>query len=453
MKEQGLSGYSVGQIIESYRQKAAGPVEVARMCIERVERLEGKYQAWVCFSPDKLLEQAGAVEARLAEGDEIRALEGVPVGVQDIFNTIDFPTGMGSSAWQGFTPGNDARVVYHVKTAGGVVPGKTVTSEFGAHAPAKTLNPHDITRTSGAATCGSAVAVALGMVPVSLGVQAADAIIRSASYCGVYGCKPSFGLIPRTGMLKCADSLDTIGYFAGRLEDLERVFDAVRVHGLDYPVSNAALNDPARQNKPHSRPWRVALTRNHVWKYAYPYAREAFEGWAKKLSGVSDIEVTEIDPPPDMELAQDVHRTIYDRAITHYYRKELTETYSPVLKEILKRGEAIPVPDYHRALRTQESLARCMDDLLQSYDVMISLSTAGEAPLLGENEVPDPAALMWTLTHLPVISAPVFTSPGGLPFGAQLAARRYNDHLLFKFAACLCSEGMLPEGVNPETTV
>lgn len=449
-----LFNMDISQIHEGFRKKEISPVDIAHECIAQVEKLEDKYHAWVVFDNDLLLRQADGAAQYINKGGVIRSLEGIPVGIKDIFNTIDFPTQMGSPLWKDFTPGNDARVVYYLKEAGGLVPGKAVTAEFAVHALNDTLNPHDVTRTPGTSSSGSAVAIALRMLRVAIGTQTAGSIVRPASFCGIYGCKPSFGLIPRTGMLKTTDSLDTIGFFTAFYKDIERVFDVLRVHGPDYPFSYAALKDTSRQAKPLGRPWRVALVKTHTWKHAYPYAQEALLSWAKRLAEFPDVDVTEADLPSEMGRSHEVHSTIYDRTLAYYFQEEFkrAELVSPIMYEIIKHGNRISVEDYKLALKEQEKMAHSMESFFGSYDILISLSTAGEAPPRDVVERPDPA-LMWTMTHLPVINVPVFVSLGGLPFGLQIASRRYNDLLLFKFADYLYSLGLIPDGPNPSVKI
>jgi len=453
MKKNGFLDLSVRAIHEGYRQKTISPREVAKCCIERVEQLDKHYRAFECFSPERLFEQAALTEQRLAAGLPLRPLEGIPVGVKDIFNTSEFPTQMGSPLWKDFCPGNDARVVFNLRQAGAIVPGKTVTAEFAVHTLGDTVNPHAIDRTPGTSSSGSAVAIVTGMVPVALGTQTAGSIVRPASFCGVYGCKPSFGLIPRTGSLKTTDSLDTVGFFTTHLEDMETVFDVLRVHGLDYPISHRLLNDPTRQEKPIGRPWRVALVKTHTWEHAPEYAKNALFEWARALSQDAGIEVIEKDIPLEMTEAHGVHSTIYDCTLAYYFQEEFKkkELVSPIMNEIIERGQSVTPLQYQQALKRQEDLAATMDAFFNEFDVLISLSTAGEAPLRGELEKPDPA-LIWTLTHLPVISAPVFLSPAGIPYGAQLVSRKYNDILLFKFAGYLRDRGLITPGPQPVLT-
>lgn len=441
---------SIKDILKKTGNKEITPEEIAKQCIERIREYNDKYKVWVCYDEKKLNEQSEMSSERIRSGETIRNLEGIPVGVKDIFNTYDFPTQMGSPLWKGFTAGNDARVVYYLKEAGAVIPGKTDTAEFAVHAIGNCLNPHDISRTPGTSSSGSAVAVALGMVPAAIGTQTAGSIVRPASFCGVYGCKPSFGLIPRTGMLKTTDSLDTIGFFTSKYEDLQTMFEVIRVHGSNYPLSDNALNDEKRQNKSPDKPWKIAFVKTHTWENAFDYAKESITEFVKKINDLNEAEVEFAELPESVRHSHTVHQTIYDKTLSYYFQEELQnpELISPVMNEIFVRGRKISVEQYHKALRDQELITNDMDGFFQKYDVLISLSTAGEAPPREETERPDPS-LIWTLSHLPVVCAPAFVSPGGLPFGVQFVTRKYNDKLLFRFTDYLRESGLIPEGTNP----
>jgi Asp-tRNA(Asn)/Glu-tRNA(Gln) amidotransferase A subunit family amidase len=443
--------HGVRELLAGYTSGAFTPTDAAAACRAAVVRHEFDVHAWVRFDGELLHNAAAATEARLARGEPLRALEGIPVAVKDIFNTADFPTQMGSALWAGFTPGNDARAVFHLRRAGALIPGKTVTAEFAVHTLGKTLNPWAPERTPGTSSSGSAVAVATGMVPLALGTQTAGSIIRPASFTGVWGMKPSFGLIPRTGMLKTTDSLDTVGFFAGHAGDLGIALDALRVDGRDYPISHAAFTDQARQaapsQRPDRRPWRVALLRPPVGSHAPAYAKSAIEGWgwlAERAFGPR-IELIEPELPYELAECHRVHATIYNRALAYYFKAEhaKAELVSPVMNALIEAGLRIGAAEYEGALERQVELARIAERFTRGFDVGVTLATAGEAPLRHVEEAPD-SALMWTLVQLPAIGAPVFRSPRGLPFGLQLIARRYNDPLLLKFVAEAVQVGLLP---------
>ena len=436
---------TIGELIKKFVRKELRPSEAFAAAISNIKELDPKYFAWVTYADSSHIERIDSEERKFAIDPE-RLLEGIPVGVKDIYNTADFPTQMGSPLWKDFTPGNDARAVYHLKRQGANVVGKTVTAEFAVHALDKTLNPYDVTRTPGTSSSGSAVAVSLGMVPAATGTQTAGSIVRPASFCNAYGCKPSFGTIPRTGMLKTTDSLDQIGFFSVYGQDLRRVFESMRVRGKDYPISDAALSDLSRQTKPKERPWKVGFARTHTWDLASQYARDAIEQFITRLSNEKDVSVSDAPLPPAMQKTHEIHQTIYDKSLAYYFKDEYKQSdfVSPIMNEIIARGNETPTDAFQAALAAQNGLIYDMDAYLEDFDVLISLSTAGEAPLREVTETPDPA-LMWTLTHLPVVSVPQFKSPSGLPFGMQIVARKYNDRLMFDFLDHLDQLGLIPK--------
>ncbi|BBU63721.1 glutamyl-tRNA amidotransferase subunit A [Methylosinus sp. C49] len=441
--------FSISEIHSQMETGRLHPIDVAEECISRVKRFDRDYRPWVCFDPEALRRGADAVKERLASKQPLRSLEGIPLGIKDVFNTSDFPTEMGSEIWRGFTPGNDARVVYYLRMAGGLIAGKTVTAEFAVHALNETLNPHNVELTPGTSSSGSAVGVALGMVPVALGTQTGGSIIRPASFCGIYGFKPSFGLLPRTGSLKTTDSLDTIGFFVSHPSDLRRVLEASRVHGPNFPFSYSALKDDKRQSKPKERPWRVALVKTHTWRHAPDYAKDALLRFATKLDQ-HGVHIFERELPAEMEQAHQVHSVIYDKCLSYYFREEYKTQgrISEVMRNMIARGEQITGGQFHAALEMQNRLIAEMDRFLSDTDAIISLSTAGAAPKRHVLEELDPA-LMWTLTHLPAISVPAFQSPQGAPFGLQIAARKYNDHLLLNLIDDLWMSGLAPASPSP----
>ena len=434
--------HSIADIAAQLDAGKLEPQDLTAASLENIRELDETYHAWVTYRTPAAPRSSGGSSQPSAERP---LLPGIPVGIKDIFNTVDFPTQMGSHLWKDFTPGNDARAVFNLKRQGAAVVGKTVTAEFAVHALNETLNPHDSTRTPGTSSSGSAVAIALGMVPLATGTQTAGSIVRPASFCGVYGCKPSFGFVPRTGTLKTTDSLDTIGFFVAHEEDLKRSFDALRVSGKDYPISDAAINDVSRQHKPENRPWRVAFTRTHTWEHAPPYARDSLEQCISKLSNQKGIEIIDGELPELMRRAHEVHAIIYNKSLSYYFKGEHTQSdfVSPIMNELIASGAATSVEQFREAIDTQNSIIRGMDAFFGGIDVLVSLSTAGEAPARDVAELPDPA-LMWTLAHLPVVSVPQFKSPNGLPFGMQVAARKYNDYLLFEFLDHLRSLAMIP---------
>lgn len=418
--------------------------QVIRESLSRIEATDAALQAFVCVAKEAAVVAAQGIDRLRKAERPLGPLAGVPIGVKDIFNTIDMPTQMGSELWKGFQPGNDARVVASLRLAHGIIVGKTATAEFAVHALGSTKHPRDANRNPGTSSTGSAVAVAVGDVPVALGTQTAGSIVRPASYCGIYGFKPSFGLLPRTAMLKTTDSLDSVGMLARHAEDLRPLFDVMRVHGLDFPLSHAALNDPSRQKKPADRPWRIGLARPYTWSHAHAYAKEALaklvESWKR-----ADIDVVPFEMPAGLDDAHAVHATIYEKTLAYYFSVEAKnhQLISPVLNGMIERGAKITLEEYRTAIDRQDAIARSLDGAFEGIDALATLSVAGEAPLRDEDERPD-SCLLWTLARLPVIGAPALTGPSGLPMGVQLIGRRYNDYRLLSLVEQLVQMELLP---------
>lgn len=439
-----LAEYTASQLLPLLKSREISAREVTQACLDSIARTEPHIHAWTYLDPELALRQADEADAKLAAGSG-GTLCGLPVGVKDIFNTRDMPTQMGSPIFKDFTPGNDARVVHYLRMQDAVMLGKTVTAEFAVHAPGPTSNPHALGYIPGTSSSGSAAAVAAHMVPVALGTQTAGSIIRPASYCGVVGFKPSFGLVPRTAMLKTTDSLDTVGVFARNVDDAALLFDIIRVHGIDFPIAHEILNDKSRQSI-GDRPWRVAVLRGPRWNDAEGYAQQALQDFAARLADVANVHVEHLVLPDSFNRAHDIHATIYDKALAYYFKEEFEAhtLVSPVMYDIVTRGNQLTVDQYQAALRDQNALAHELDALLAArYDIVVDLATGGEA-LKGLDSVDRPDnSLIWSLCGVPSMNLPLFKGPLGMPFGAQIFARRYNDYLLLDFARHLQAQGVL----------
>jgi Asp-tRNA(Asn)/Glu-tRNA(Gln) amidotransferase A subunit family amidase len=440
---------------EIHRDLAAGrrsAVEITQSCFARIDATDKKFHAWVYLAREGALAEAALVDEARARGESLPSLAGVPLGIKDIFNTRDMPTEMGSPIWKGFTPGNDARVVFNARQAGAVALGKTATAEFAVHQLGHTINPHDPTRNPGTSSTGSAVAVATGQVPIALGTQTAGSIVRPASYCGVYGFKPSFGLLPRTGMLKTTDSLDTVGFLSRTPEDLRIVFDVLRVSGRDFPISDTALNDQTRQRKPDRRPWRVLVARPHTWELTEGYARALFDAEMARWSGEGEVTLVEHRLPPETTSAHDIHATIYAKTLAYYFAEEAkrSQLVSPVLNAMIAHGNTVSLDQYKAALARQNTLMARVDAMFEELDIdaLVTLSVAGEAPARDAAEPAD-SCLLWTLCGLPAVNVPAMKGPTGLPIGVQVVARRYNDYRLLGLLDHLKARGLAPRAPHP----
>lgn len=432
---------------------AAGKVGVcdyATACADQVARAEPSVGAWAWHDRDSFLATAAQTAeehaVRLATGCRALRATGVPLAVKDIFNTMDMPTNHGSQMFNDYTPGNDARVVTSLRRAGAIVMGKTVTAELAVHTPGKTRNPLDLSRSCGTSSSGSAAAVAAFMAPWALGSQTAGSTIRPASYCGIYGFKPSFGLLPRTAMLKTTDTLDSVAMMARSVADLSLMFEIMRVRGPNYPVVDHEMNEPARLAKGPG-PWRVGVVQGPKSGLEAVAVRRGIENLSARLSHAGcAVETFELPTPFDQ--AHHVHETIYRRALAYYFKLEwgkFRHQFSDTLSAMIETGLAIPPENYLAATREQSRLAGVLDEALKRFDVVISPATADEAPVGLDTPDIEDHNLVWTMCHLPSITVPLLKGTTGLPVGVQIAARRFNDYIALQFAEFLDT---LEKGIN-----
>jgi Asp-tRNA(Asn)/Glu-tRNA(Gln) amidotransferase A subunit family amidase len=442
---------------EAIRQIQSGELtstELIKSCIRRINALEENTKAWEYFEEEAPMAVAQRIDELRLRGESVGALQGVPIGVKDIFNTEEGTTQMGSPYWKGFTAGNDARVVAALKRKGGILMGKTVTAEFAVHHPGPTVNPHNHSRSPGTSSSGSAAAVAVGMVPLALGTQTAGSTIRPASYCGVYGYKPSFGVVPRTGILKTIDTLDHVTFFARSVADIRLIFDLARVGGKNHPFVYEHLDQCQDGNSPPQ--WRVAFVRGPKWHLAEDYAKAAIQGFSDLLRRENDIQVDEFELPPIYNRVHENHHKIYSKMLFYYFQEEVgdrPDIISDVFKEMVEKGRQFSKQDYFNGLAFQREFQAQVHRDLSGYDIILNLSTSGEAMVgLDTPDKPD-NCLVWTFAHVPALSVPAFKSPSGLPFGAQLVAGKYADYKLLNFAQLLFDRKIINQAPYPTLPV
>jgi Asp-tRNA(Asn)/Glu-tRNA(Gln) amidotransferase A subunit family amidase len=345
------------------------------------------------------------------------------VGVKDIYDTTDMPTENGSVLDSGRRPTRDAWVVSRLRAEGAVVLGKTVTTEYACFAPGPTRNPRDPERTPGGSSSGSAAALAAGVVPLALGSQTNGSVIRPASFCGVHGYKPTFGLVPRTGCLTTSRTLDHPGFFARSLDDVALVTEALTGHDDADPATASLPPPPLLRTlaSPQPVPPRLAFVRGPTWEQAEPGTREAFAELADVLGG--HLHEVELSGPFADAIA--VHRTIWTAELAFHLRSRWergADRLSPQLMALIEDGRAVSAVAYQDALARRGEYVAALESLLDEYDAIVTPAAPGEAPL-GLEATGSPAfCSLWTLAGLPALSLPILQGPAGLPLGCQLVA-------------------------------
>jgi Asp-tRNA(Asn)/Glu-tRNA(Gln) amidotransferase A subunit family amidase len=410
--------------------------DFTRACLDRIAEVEGEVQAFIHLDPEHALAQARALDCHRADGGRLGPLHGVPVGIKDIIDTADYPTECGSPLLAGRRPDADATVVRKLREAGAVIIGKTVTTEFAYFHPGKTRNPRDVTRTPGGSSSGSAAAVAAGMVPLAIGSQTNGSMIRPASFCGVFGIKPSHGLVSRAGALTLSRNLDHIGVFARSLEDLALALDCVVGHDPADPDSRpyASPSFRAGMAEPPPLPPSFALVRTPMWDKADAEARAALEDFAKEVGA------REVDLPDDYRAAWDGQRAIMaaDMAYNLGAFADKGGEVSKRFRELIEEGRKVTANQYLAAVRDARRYAeRMMGIFEQLSDAIITLSARGVAPQ-GLGATGDPVfCTLWSLTGFPSLNLPLLADDAGLPIGVQLVGAPGRDERLLRTANAL----------------
>jgi Asp-tRNA(Asn)/Glu-tRNA(Gln) amidotransferase A subunit family amidase len=352
---------STSEIAAAVRGRSATAEQTVRAALTRVEANEPRVEAWEHLDARLALEAARRLDQNGASGP----LAGVPVGVKDIIDTADQPTANGTVTDAGRRPRDDATAVARLRRAGAVILGKTVTTELACGASNKTRNPLDLSRTPGGSSSGSAAAIAAGMVPLALGSQTAGSVIRPGAFCGVWAMKPSYGLIPRTGMLTLSHTLDHVGFFGRSAQDLALGIDAIS--GDDGRDEAGAGQPPSRLSaalkEPIGRP-RLAFLRSFAWPEMEPACAERFESLAERL-GAEPIELGDV-----FDGAYPVHQTVMFREFSHYlwhYYVRDGGRLSDMLRDRLLRGHGIGADDYFTSLAQLHTMRTRFAGMLKGY--------------------------------------------------------------------------------------
>jgi len=435
-----LNWLSATDAARAVRDGAISSEQLVEACLTRIREAEPDVQAWQFLDPEHALRQARELDDRRRQGGPTGPLHGVPVGIKDIIDTTDMPTEDGTPLHAGRAPDDDATVVAMLRQAGAVIMGKTVTTECAYFHPGKTRNPHNPEHTPGGSSSGSAAAVAAGMVPLALGSQTNGSTIRPASFCGVYGFKPTHGLVPRGGMLRLSRALDHVGLFARSIEDIALLGEQIVGFDERDPDTRARARPPfvatAAQEPP--MPPRFAFVRGPSWERIEKETEEAFAELAESLGGA----VQQIDLPlPGDVLAW--HRTLMEAEMAANLDLEWEkgrDKLSEPLRKLLERGRAVPALEYQRALARIPLLNKALAEIFENVDAILTPAAPGTAPK-GLGATGDPSfCTLWTLCGTPAISLPLMQGGNGLPLGVQLVGARHGDARLLRTARWLVGE-------------
>jgi len=399
--------------IATAAQLAAGTLDAATMLADTLARIDAQDAALGAFVA---LLSPGAAREQLAQLREASGpLQGLPVAIKDIFDTAGLPTSYGSALYAGANSRCDAAIVGAIRRAGGLVIGKSSTTEFAYLHPTATRNPNAPGRTPGGSSAGSAAAVAAGLVPFAVGTQTGGSIIRPASYCGVTGFKPSFGLLPTAG-LKCFSwSLDTVGLFAPSVAEVAWFAQAVSGHALALEAAQAT---PAK-------PWVVGVPDAYPWGPVSPSAQRAIEAGSQALraAGARVLGITLPVWMKDVFEAQDVIQG-YEawRALAREVDRldQQPEALSAVLRDYLMAARHISAQAYEAAQQTAWQARLACTDWFGQFDVLMTPSAPDEAPPGYGSTGASTFNRAWTLLGLPCVNVAGAVGVNGFPMGLQI---------------------------------
>ena len=419
---------TTNELIGKMRDGQISSVEVCNQYIDRINKFEKDVKAWSYFDRKKLLEKALEADVYRKSGKPLGPLHGLPIAVKDIIGTLDMPTECGTVIRKNMSGAQDAEVINLLKIAGALVMGKTETTELAYFHPGKTTNPHDYSRTPGGSSSGSAAAVAAHMAPLSIGSQTNGSVIRPASYCGVVGYKPSYGLISRSGVLKQSDKLDHIGIFGKSVEDVallakslikKDLYDTSTIHYSADEMLKICREGPLFEPK-------FIFYKTDSWKNIDKESQKSFEFLIKNFK--KNIEVFETpsyfkDIPRYHKI---IHETDMSNNFQNYY-KQSKKKLSKKIVEAIERGQKYAAKDYAEAIDFMKQSYESYKEVFEDYHGVLTPATTGVADKSLKSTGSPEFCTVWTYMGFPSISLPLLTGTNNLPLGVQLIGNKLDD--------------------------
>jgi len=413
-------------------------VKLVKSCLARIAETDGMIKAWAFLDEGAALAQAAECDRIRIAGLATGPLHGIPVALKDIIDTAKMPTQRGSVIFEGRQTDHVARLVELLREAGAVIMGKTVTTEFAFVHANETRNPHNPDHTPGGSSSGSAAAVAAMHVPLAIGTQTNGSVIRPASFCGVFGFKPTRGVISRDGILQTSVSLDQVGCFGRSLADVALLTDAIG----GYDQRDAVSFVRPRPNMSAGAAADAPVTPALAW-FDLPFNDRLSDDALDGIDAVIEILGPSVERMAAADTLSDlvaVQATIHEYEIAQH-QAEVFETHwdqiSDTLRPVITRARMITKTQYDDALAVKTSAEGFFRAFFMDYDAIIAPSAAGEAPTFG-NGTGDPIfCTLWTLAGLPCISLPMLVGETGLPIGVQLIGPAEKDDRLLRTARWL----------------
>lgn len=440
---------SVALLGDAYRARTLSPAEVVAHTLERIDRLDRTLASHITVMRESAVADAKRSEERFARGAPLGPLDGIPIGLKDLYDTAGTRTTAASRVFRDRVPDRDATVVARLRNAGAVLVGKHVLNEFASARQrvgdeiAPPSNPWDVTMASGGSSSGSAVAVAAGLCAGAFGSDTGGSIRLPASNCGVVGLKPTNGLVSTAGVIPLSWTLDVAGPLARSVEDAALLLQAVAGHD-DADPRSADVEIPEYRSglARDARTLRVGAPLALV--EAYPdIDDEALAAYHAALEVLrrSGLAVRVVRLSDEIAHAKSVFSLVMLPEALAYHREILRtrpDGYGPRFRARLLEGVPITATEYALGLRGRARIRGLLDEVMRSVDVL-ALPTVPWPHAARDDNAPVPAdraflTFLFNLSGQPAISVPCGFTKAGLPLGLQLAARRFEEPTLFAAA-------------------
>lgn len=419
------------------RTREVSPVTLMQSLLDRIHKLEPSLKAWVTLDDKSAIDAAKIAERRIMNNSPIGILEGIPIGVKDIYYTKGIRTTACATQYDQFKPSYDATSVKRLKEEGGIILGKAITTEFAATDPSPTINPWHRDHTPGGSSSGSAVAVASRMCPVALGSQTVGSTLRPASYNGIIGFKPTYGRISRHGIVALAWSLDTVGILARSVEDAALMLSAMAGYDpADQSSSRLPIDEYTEFNKYGKHPPNIGVVRDFFYQHAQDEIQSHTELTIKRLQEAGAT-IKEVKLPASFEIHEAARNVVFNVEVATFHQEMFAknpESYGPLLRRVIETGSLIPGIHYVQAQRIRRQFRTDMETLLSGVDVLLTPATISAAPRDRTTTGSPLFQGSWTSCGLPTLSIPSGVNNLGMPIAIQLVGSPFAETTLLRAA-------------------
>jgi Asp-tRNA(Asn)/Glu-tRNA(Gln) amidotransferase A subunit family amidase len=423
-----MTPFTISALGKLFRTGELTPIELVEHCLARIDQLEDRLQAWVLVDYDGARTAARQATDELARGVDHGPLHGIPIGIKDIVDVAGWPTLAGSTVRDNRPAEHDAPLVAQLRAAGAIFLGKTVTTEFACFDPPPTRNPWNPGHTPGGSSSGSAAAVAVGMCVAAIGSQTGGSITRPATFCGVAGCKPTFGCVSLEGLVPVSPRLDHPGPIGRSAGDLGLLLQTIALPGAQL---DAGL-DPVRSKSPP----RIGWLQGFFISEAAPAVRAATQTAVERLRRAGAT-IESVGLPASFVRVHEMHLRIMASDAAAYHRPTFQaqpDRYGRHIAQLIRTGEKVTPAAYFEAVEHQQTFRREMQAIAAAFDGLLAPATVTPAPTpetTGDARFNSP----WSFAGFPVVSIPCSLADDGLPCGLQFIGPPHTDLAMVELAA------------------